>query len=103
MIKLSVFYPYQENARFDHDYYLNSHLPLLKKLMGDACLKYEVDKGLNGGAPGSKPVYFAMCHVYCESLEAFQTSFGPHAEVVTKDVANYTDLTPVMQISEVRT
>ena len=35
------------------------------------------------------------------SVEAFQAGFAPHAEQILSDIANYTDLSPVMQISEV--
>lgn len=42
-----------------------------------------------------------MCHVFCESVESFQAAFGPHAKEILGDVRNYTDIAPVMQISEV--
>ncbi|KPU96849.1 ethyl tert-butyl ether degradation protein EthD [Variovorax paradoxus] len=101
MIKVSVMYPYTEGARFDHDYYRDKHMPLLKARMGDACKSYTIDKGLAGGAPGAKPTYVGMCHVFCDSVEAFQGAFGPHAKEILGDVRNYTDIAPVMQISEV--
>ncbi len=101
MIKVSVMYPYQEGARFDFDYYQNKHMTLLKELMGDACLKYAVERGLGGGVPGTPPAYLGLCHFYCESREVFQKSFGPHADVLNGDIPNYTDLVPVIQISEV--
>jgi uncharacterized protein (TIGR02118 family) len=34
-------------------------------------------------------------------VEAFQSAFGPHAEAILADVPNYTNTTPVIQISEV--
>jgi len=101
MIKVSVMYPNTPGSRFDHDYYRDRHMPLVKARMGDACLYYTVDKGLSGGAPGAPPTYVAMCHIFSESLDAFQAAFGPHASEIQGDIANYTDLTPVMQISEV--
>lgn len=101
MIKVSVMYPYTEGARFDHAYYRDKHMPLLKARMGDACKSYTIDKGLAGGAPGTPPTYVGMCHVLSESVEVFQTAFGPHAKEITGDIKNYTDITPVMQISEV--
>ena len=55
----------------------------------------------SGGAPGAPAAYVAMCHIYCESVEAFQKGFGPNAKEIMADVANYTDLMPVLQISEV--
>jgi uncharacterized protein (TIGR02118 family) len=101
MIKVSVMYPNTAGARFDHDYYRDRHMPMLKEKMGDACKSYTIDKGLAGGAPGAPAPYIGMCHIYCDSVESFQTAFGPHAKAIMADIANYTDLKPVMQISEV--
>jgi uncharacterized protein (TIGR02118 family) len=101
MIKVSVMYPNQPGARFDHDYYRDKHMPLVKARMGDACKYYTVDKGVSGGAPGTPPTYVAMSHIFCESAESFQAGFGPHANEIMADIRNYTDLTPVIQISEV--
>lgn len=100
MIKVSVMYPNQPEARFDHDYYANTHMPLVKTKMGKACLYYTVDRGLSG-AGGEDPAYIAMCHIFCDSVESFQSSFGPHAEAIMGDIPNYTDLAPIVQISEV--
>ena len=101
MIKVSVMYPNQPGARFDHAYYRDTHMPLLKARMGDACLKYTIDRGLGGGAPGTPATYVAMCHVFCESIDAFQAAFNPHAKEILDDIPNYTDLAPAVQISEV--
>lgn len=101
MIKFTVMYPYSPGARFDHDYYRDHHMPLLKARLGDACLYYTVDKGLAGRTPDSPPAYVAMCHVFCESVERFQSAFAPHAQEIRDDVRNYTDLQPVAQFSEV--
>lgn len=101
MIKVSVMYRNEPGARFDHDYYRDKHMPLVKALMGDSCEFYTVDKGLAGGGPGEPATYVAMCHLFCDSLEAFQAGFGPNAKKILADIPNYTDLRPVIQISEV--
>ena len=101
MIKVSVMYPETPGARFDHAYYRDKHMPLLKARLGEACLYYTIDKGLAGGAPGQPPTYIGMCHVFCDSAESFQAAFGPHAGEIMADIANYTDIAPVLQISEV--
>ncbi len=59
MIKVSVMYPNNPGARFDHDYYRDKHMPLVKARLGDACKYYTVDKGLAGGAPGTPATYVA--------------------------------------------
>jgi len=101
MIKFSVMYPYAADARFDHEYYRTTHMPMLKARLGDACLSYTIDRGLTGRAPGSPPAYVAMCHVLCESFETFQKAFEPHAKEIRNDLQNYTDIVPVTQFSEV--
>jgi uncharacterized protein (TIGR02118 family) len=101
MIKVSVMYPSTPGARFDHQYYRDKHMPLVKTRMGAHCSYYTVDRGLAGGAPGTPAPYVAMCHIFCESVEAFQAGFGPHAKEIMDDIPNYTDRAPVVQISEV--
>ncbi len=101
MIKVSVMYPNTPGARFDHDYYRDKHMPLVKARMGESCKYYTVDRGIAGGAPGAPPTYVAMCHIFSETVETFQAGFGPHAEEILGDIPNYTELSPVMQISEV--
>ncbi len=101
MIKVTVMYPNTPGARFDHEYYRDKHMPLLKSRMGEICKSYTVDKGLAGGAPGAPAPYIGMCHIFCDSMEAFQTAFTPHAQEIMGDIANYTNLSPVIQISEV--
>ena len=101
MIKVSVMYPNTPGARFDHEYYKDKHLPLLKARMGDACKSYTIDKGLGGRAPGAPATYVGMCHIFVDSIEAFQAGMGKHGKEILGDIPNYTDLAPVIQISEV--
>jgi uncharacterized protein (TIGR02118 family) len=74
---------------------------MVKERLGAACLYYTVDKGLSGGAPGTDPVYVARCDFVCTSVEAFVAARAPHAQEIKGDIVNYTDIQPVMQISEV--
>jgi len=101
MIKVSVMYPNAPGARFDHAYYRDKHMPLVKKRLGEYCNYYTVDKGLAGAAPGVPAIYIGMCHIFCESVDAFQKGFGPHAQEIMADIPNYTDQAPIIQISEV--
>ena len=101
MIKVSVMYPHTPGARFDHAYYREKHVALLLSLVGDSCRQHSIDKGIGGGRPGSPPLYEAMCHLVFDSVESFQAGFGPHAKTLMADTPNYTDIAPVMQISEV--
>ena len=102
MIKVSVLYPNEEGKKFDMDYYCNSHIPMVQQKLGAAVKGGAVDQGLSGAQPGSPATYVAMAHLLFDSVEAFQSAFGPHAEAIMADVPNYTDIQPVFQISEVK-
>ena len=101
MFKVSVMYPNTPGARFDHAYYRDKHMPMVKAKLGDACLSYTVDKGLAGGAPGAPATYVGMCHLFCPTLEGFQAGMAQHGATIMADIPNYTDIAPVIQISEV--
>jgi len=102
MIKVSVFYPNEKGKKFDMDYYLNSHIPMIQEKLGAALKGGAVEQGLSGVEPGSPATYVAMGHLLFDSVEAFQNSFGPHSEAIMADIPNYTDTQPTIQISEVK-
>jgi len=102
MIKVSVFYPHEQGKSFDMEYYLNNHIPMVQEMMGEALKGGAVEEGLSGAEPGSPPPYFAMGHLYFDTVESFQSAFGPHAEAILGDVPNYTGVQPKVQISEVK-
>jgi uncharacterized protein (TIGR02118 family) len=101
MIKLSVFYPDTPGARFDVDYYRNQHMALVKSRCGAALKRAEVDKGVGGFPPGEPAPYRAIGHLTFDSMEAVNDSFMRHLPEIVADLANFTDLPPKVQISEV--
>jgi uncharacterized protein (TIGR02118 family) len=101
MIKVSVMYPGRPGARFDHDYYREKHLPLIESRMGAGLTYYTIDKGLAGGSSDAPAPYVAMCHLLCDSVAAYRSSYGPHAQEILADIRNFTDIAPAIQISEV--
>ena len=102
MIKVSVLYPKTDSSSFDMDYYCNNHIPMVQEKLGAALKKVAVEGGLGGGTPDSPPSYAAMGHLYFDTVEDFQSSFGPHAAAIMADIPNYTDVAPVVQVSDVR-
>ncbi|WP_332878555.1 EthD family reductase [Massilia sp. S19_KUP03_FR1] len=101
MIKVSVMYPNGPDARFDEAYYRDRHMPMVKQLMGDYCKSYAVDGAIPGGVPAANAPYIAIGHLFCDSVDAFQAGFGPHTKEIMGDIPNYTNQTPVIQMSEV--
>jgi len=102
MIKVSVLYPFKDGVGFDMNYYLDSHIPMVRDKLGAACKGAAVEQGLGGGAPGTPPAYVAMGHLFFDSVDAFQAAFAPHAAAIMGDIPNYTALQPIIQISEVK-
>ena len=102
MVVLHAIYPNTPGARFDADYYRDKHMPMVKRLVGPACTGIGYAAGITGGQPDSAAPYVAIGTVYFNSLEDFQNSFPPQAAEIMADIPNYTDLEPVIQISEVR-
>lgn len=102
MVKVSVFYPYSEGSKFDIAYYVEKHMPMVRRKLGAACKGLAVEHGVGGAAAGAPPTYIAMGHALFDSAEAFQAAWAPHAEAIMGDVPNYTTIQPVMQVSEVK-
>jgi uncharacterized protein (TIGR02118 family) len=102
MIKISVFYPNTEDSKFDKEYFMNKHIPMVQRKLGTVCKKMAVEVGLGGAEPGSRAPYIVMGHMYFDSVEAFQTAFGPHAGAIMGDIPNFTNTQPTVQVSEVK-
>jgi uncharacterized protein (TIGR02118 family) len=102
MIKVTVVYPNSSGSRFDIAYYCKMHIPLVQRLVGSALKGVAVEHGIAGGTPGSPAPYLAIGQLQFDSVEAFQASFGPHAQKIMADIPNYTNVQPVIQISEVK-
>ena len=101
MVKVAILYPNGEGKTFDMDYYSKKHMPMVASLLGDALKHLEIDKGMAGRTPDEPMPYLAVGYLYFDKLSAYQNSFGPNAEKITSDIPNYTNIQPIIQISEV--
>jgi uncharacterized protein (TIGR02118 family) len=101
LFKISALYPQSADSTFDIEYYCTRHMPMVQALLGAVVARIEVERGVSGGLAGIPAGYVAAGHVYCESLEAFRDAYAPHAQVIRDDIRNYTQIQPVVQISEV--
>ena len=94
--------PNNAGSTFDMRYYCESHIPMVRQKLGAALKSVAVEQGIGGEEPGSPAPYLALCHLLFDSVEAFQTAFGPHAQEFEADIPNYTNIQPTIQISEVK-
>lgn len=104
MFNISSIYPRNEGAHFDFDYYLNKHMPMsIEKLSAAKGFRgVSVEQGVSIEEPKMESSFVAMCHYYFDTLEDFMAAFMPHAEELQKDIENYTNIQPVIQINEVK-
>ncbi len=102
MIRVSVLYPAKEGGTFDHDYYAQKHMPMVKAKLGSlGLLRAEIDRGVAGGAPKTPAPFACIGHLYFNSVADFQKAMGAHGAEIMADVPNYTTLQLQVQISEV--
>ena len=100
MFCASVAYPIQQGGTFDFDYFANKHVPLFARLLGDNCVKFEVQKSLEQpGAP--KPTVICTAYFWVKSGEAFGTTLVEHGKEIYSDIPNFTNIEPVRQWCEV--
>src|SRR3954452_14061589 len=101
MITLNVLYPNRDGAKFDMNYYLTSHVPMLKRVLGSALKGCIVEQGFGGRAPETKADFPVLCPLLFDSVESSQQAIGPVAGQIRNDVANYASEAPIIQLSDV--
>jgi uncharacterized protein (TIGR02118 family) len=102
MIKVSVLYPSKPGNRFDVDYYLTVHMPMSARLLGTAVKEISIEIGIAGGGPNEPAPFAAIVGFACDSVDVFMAAFTPVVGQLQGDIPNYTDIEPVIQISEIR-
>ncbi|PAW93424.1 ethyl tert-butyl ether degradation protein EthD [Mucilaginibacter sp. MD40] len=101
MIKVTILYPNGEGKKFDMNYYTTKHFPMLRRLFGNTLKGTAIDKGLAAGATDAPIPYLAVGYLYFENVEAFRDGMKIHAKEIRGDIPHYTNITPIIQISEV--
>jgi uncharacterized protein (TIGR02118 family) len=102
MIRVLVTYPNKPGARFDLEYYMNNHCPMVMSKLSSYGMKgWSVDQGIAGFAPGSPAEYLICCNLEFETLEGLQAGMAAEASGIVADIPNYTDVQPQIQINKV--
>ena len=100
MIRVAVLYPNSPGSSFDVAYYKHRHMRLVSEKLGPLGLVgCEVDAGI-ADLEGGPPPYAAIGYMLFETREAFQSAFAKVGGELVADVPNYTNIAPVIQISE---
>jgi len=101
LVKISIMYPFAEGKTFNMDYYETKHMPMVAGFLGANLVKYTIEKGVASGIPNQPLPYAAIGTFYVKSLEEYQSAIAPNRDAIRADFANYTDVAPVILVSEV--
>ncbi|SEO20119.1 EthD family reductase [Mucilaginibacter sp. OK283] len=101
LIKVSVMYPYAEGKTFNMEYYETKHMPMVARFLGSNLVKYTIEKGMASGIPNQPLPFMAIGTFYIKSLSDYQAAIAPNRDAIRADFPNYTNITPVILVSEV--
>ena len=102
MIKVTILTPNERGKKFDFEYYLNTHMPMVKQRLGpEGLIRTEEAKGISGPEPGSQAPYLVIAELFFESIDAVHNAFTKHGHELMGDIPNYTDIQPQIQINEI--
>lgn len=102
LFKITILYPNGEGKTFDMDYYESKHMPMVAGLLGKNLQFYEIDRGISGRTPTDKVPYLAVGYFYVKDVAEYNKAIGQHREEIIGDFKNYTNIQPIIQVSEVR-
>ena len=100
MFVITVAYPVSSGSRFDLDYYLQTHIPLVHQRWDSLGLK-SLDLYRGTGTPdgGEAPVVMLALLTW-PSRDAFEAAAKQHGEEVFGDIPNFTDMKAQVQFNE---
>lgn len=102
LYKVAILYPNGDGKTFDMTYYERTHMPMVAGFLGKNLSFYEIDKGLSGRTPNDKVPYLAIGYFYVKNISEYNNAIGQNRDAILSDFKNYTNIQPVIQISEIR-
>jgi uncharacterized protein (TIGR02118 family) len=102
MISVVVLYPNKAGSKFDLDYYVQRHLPLVRDRlgpMGMRSLTYTLERAMDPKAPPQP--YRLAAELRFDDMESMARALEAHGPETQADIPNFTDVAPVILIGEV--
>ncbi len=101
MYRVCVMYPNVEGAKFDVLYYKNTHMKLVEEQMKPfGLIRTETDKAVSGGA-GKEAPFIGIGYLYFEEADGYDRAIAEKGSLLREDIPNFTNVTPIRQISEI--
>ncbi len=95
---VQVLYPAVDGTKFDHDYYVATHMPMVHDTWGAGVESAVVTKGL-AGEPDTPPSFHVIATFTFKDAASLQEALGK-AGPLLEDIPNFTDTQPQMLIGE---
>jgi len=100
MAILSVLYPKSEGSHFNHEYYVNTHIPLVQDRWSDMGLEgVQLFRGATA-MDASAPAFELIALLTFTSLDHLKAALEKHGAEVMGDVPNFTDIQAFLQLNE---
>ena len=102
MFKVAILYPNGDDKTFDMDYYEKKHMPIVAGFLGKNLKFYEIDRGIAGRTPNDKVPFLVIGYFYINDVAEYNKAIAENRDAVINDFKNYTNIQPVVQISEIK-
>jgi uncharacterized protein (TIGR02118 family) len=97
---IAVMYPSTDGASFDEGYYMQTHIPLVRRLWESLGLKeLSVMRGISG-PDGAAPSYRMIALLTFGSMDQFKSAAAQHGKEIFADIPNFTGISPVIQFND---
>ncbi|MBT8422489.1 MAG: EthD family reductase [Gammaproteobacteria bacterium] len=100
MIRLVITYPNHSDARFDFDYYIETHMALSRRLLDSFGMGHFEVLRCDQALTGETSECVCITQIEFESLDQLQAGLAVHGTTLAADFCNYTDITPVATVCE---
>jgi uncharacterized protein (TIGR02118 family) len=71
---------------------------MMRRLIGEALKGFSIDRAVTG--PDLPAPYAVIANLLFESVETMRAALAEHGAALTSDIPNYTNVQPVIQVSE---
>ena len=92
MLKVAVMYP--AGTRFDHAYYDETHMPLVRRLWGPMGLQHDQVMRGQPAPDGAAPSTVTMTLLTFGSMDEFKAAAAQHGKEIFADIPNFYDGSP---------
>jgi uncharacterized protein (TIGR02118 family) len=100
MAILSVLYPRSEGSHFDHEYYVDTHIPMVQDRWSD--MGFQSVQLVRGTAAldSTAPAFELIALITFTNLDDLKAALGKYGAEVMADVPNFTNIQALLQFNE---